>query len=364
LPSIRNEGVRQEIQDKLAELDASIAEISAQIIQNQIDGVNKTAARATAYADRDVRLADLFGRARVGNQAQSFQMRGNAIRQRSAALESQIFGLTNLYGTLDPGSEQAKELHLQIAELHAQLAENNQALRDNTDQMRQAQFEASQGMFGFKTGVIGSAVSAVQALGQLANKTVNNPLITSFLNQNASTLQQQGSSLVQQLKDLTGINLSGLSGEALITKLVQISGNDTSNMSPAQQDLFRNLVNALLENQAAITNNTQQLEQINGTNAQDFSSTSWQWFRAAVFNGAGGLLPQYASMVPQMATGGIIDRDGLLYGHKGEKIIPAQVTRTGRAGHGDVNINIDNAGDVVDPLAVGKRIAFELGYMQ
>jgi hypothetical protein len=27
-------------------------------------------------------------------------------------------------------------------------------------------------------------------------------------------------------------------------------------------------------------------------------------------------------------------------------------------------VNIDNAGEVVDPLAVGKRIAFELGYMQ
>jgi hypothetical protein len=229
--------------------------------------------------------------------------------------------------------------------------------------MRSAQFEESQGRFGFKTGIIGSAVGAVQALGRLANQTVNNPLINSLLNQNAGTLASQGSSLKSQLKSLTGVDLTGLSGESLVSRLVELSNMDTSNMTEAQQGLFRNLITALMENQVAVINNTSQLEELNGTNAQEFNSTSWQLFRQAVFNGAGGLMPQFASMVPQMATGGIIQRDGLLYGHRGEKVVPAQVVRTGRAGHGDVNVNIDNAGEVVDPLAVGKRIAFELGYM-
>jgi hypothetical protein len=112
---------------------------------------------------------------------------------------------------------------------------------------------------------------------------------------------------------------------------------------------------ALLENQIALLQNTEELQTLTATmtDAQDFSSSSWLLFREAVFNGIGGLLPQF--QIPQLQTGGMVTKTGLFQLHAGEAVVahPEQSMAP-------VVLNINEAGKSPDPLYIGKRIAFEM----
>lgn len=125
----------------------------------------------------------------------------------------------------------------------------------------------------------------------------------------------------------------------------------------------QDLLDAIDEQKIALIDNTKSLDELTAvqTELQDFSTSSWQQFRTAVFNGTGGLMPQY---VPPMDTGGTILRDGLIYGHSGEEIMPANVTRSSswrQGGDTSINIQVDQAGQDLDVQALARRLAFEQG---
>jgi len=108
------------------------------------------------------------------------------------------------------------------------------------------------------------------------------------------------------------------------------------------------LTNQLYENQIALLQNTQAINELNGTatKPQQFSSTAWQWFRNAIFNGANGLLPQYSlsnmSTLPMSSS-----------------ITPAaNANGTTIDNSKTVNLEINQAGEVVDPMVVGNTVAF------
>ncbi len=90
---------------------------------------------------------------------------------------------------------------------------------------------------------------------------------------------------------------------------------------------------ALLDNELALLQNTEQLKNLTSELGvpQGFQTSAWQMFRQAIFNGAGGLLPQYK--IPSAAVGAMVTSSGMVMTHAGEEIVPANVTRrTGRNG--------------------------------
>lgn len=360
LGNTTNPEVRQEIESKIQDLDAQIAEATSQKIQDQIDQIQKNADSAGKAAGLKTRAADLLQRSRVGNLSAAFGLRGSALADQGASIRNQIGGLTGILGQLDPNSDRARELREQIDELNTQLGENTQAIQDNTDQLHQAQFDATSSRGGFLTGVLGAGQGIVNSIGQLTG-TTNNDLLRTIISSTITTLTGTGNEFRQQLAGLLGFDaLGNATGEDLVTKLINLSQLDTSNMTPAQQELFRNLINALLQNTQEIYTNNQALQDLNGSLVQDFSSSSWQWFRQAVFNGSNGLLPQFASLVPHMAVGGKILSDGLLYGHTGETIVPAKASMPYGDGWGNnIEVNLNQVGDA-DPHYIAKRIGFEL----
>ncbi len=115
------------------------------------------------------------------------------------------------------------------------------------------------------------------------------------------------------------------------------------------------LQTALLENQLALLQNTQAIKELDGTmgQAQTFNTTSWQLFRQAVLNGTNGLLPQFASQIPSLQTGGQVISGGLVNLHAGE------VVHDKNAGPVEQHYHFTEPMEVADPTVIGAQIAWK-----
>jgi DNA repair exonuclease SbcCD ATPase subunit len=138
-------------------------------------------------------------------------------------------------------------------------------------------------------------------------------------------------------------------------------------LDPNSQEMIA-LRTRLIELGIAIQDNT---DALNGTTTQNFSSSAWQFFRRAIFGGENQILPGFQNsvasatyatqVVPQAAVGAMVMADGLLYAHKGEKVIPAMVSRNlGDLSTQNISVTVNEAQQSADPTYLAKRLAFEL----
>lgn len=113
------------------------------------------------------------------------------------------------------------------------------------------------------------------------------------------------------------------------------------------------LEQALLENELALLENTKALQDLEDSIKEtfDFNSTAWQQFRFAIFDGMGGLLPQF--QIPQISTNGIITNVPQTGAGSGNPVIPT-------TNNGDTNVYITEPMEVADPVALSNAIAFKL----
>lgn len=138
-----------------------------------------------------------------------------------------------------------------------------------------------------------------------------------------------------------------------------------SGLPSDQQTLFNGLIQALTDNTTAVVTNNLNLQQLNATtNQQQFASSAWTLFRQAIFNGIGGLLPQFAMTVPSLDVGGVMMSSGLVYGHKGETITPASVRRgdTAKSVHQENHFHYTQPMEVADPVLHGNQVAWRLNH--
>jgi hypothetical protein len=127
----------------------------------------------------------------------------------------------------------------------------------------------------------------------------------------------------------------------------------------------KELEQALLENELAVLQNTQSIKELDGSinGVFDFKSTNWEKFRQAVFTGnSAQVLPQFASQIPQLASGGYVTREGLAYLHAAEVVIPA--SNTGNGGPLVDTINFTEPMEVADPIALSNQIGFKLSTLK
>lgn len=281
------------IGDSIADLQASITEIAAQQLQESIEQINNAASRRGGQLDLRNRMADLQQAA--GDFAGAFRARGETLVARGQNISAQRAGLTSLLNTaIAQGNQGAIDsLTDQIAELDVQLAENTAAIKANTVAARQAAIDRITGRGGFLGGVYGGLQSLVTALGELSG-SIDTEAIRGLLVQAGTTLQQTGTGLTGQLFEGYGIDLRGMSPSELVAALSSINYDEVeANMTEEERAQFEALISAVIENATATVANTTQLQQLNAPQTQTWSSTAWSWFRNAVFDGAGGLLPQY-----------------------------------------------------------------------
>lgn len=329
-----NTQLASQIREQIEELQVVVAEASAQAFQASIDEVNRRADKGNREVDRSLRIAQIGGRTDFGAV-------GSALAQRSEILNNQRSGLMELsLAALASGNiDRYEELQESIADLDVSIAENTQAIQDNTDAATNFRIGEITGRAGFSGGVLSGAISFFQAIGQSTGVS-QNPAIAALLSGRTSVLQTERSELIEELADLLDYSpdekdaLQGLSPTELVNFLVSISsgpGFDSimERLNPTQQESFKTLINSILANIQALQENTDQIKNLTGSNAQGFTSSFWRSFRAAIFDGAGKLLPQYRMAVPQAANGAMVLEQGILNVHPGEVVVPAKIARLG-----------------------------------
>jgi hypothetical protein len=160
--------------------------------------------------------------------------------------------------------------------------------------------------------------------------------------------------LQSQIIDLDG-TISGQIDQAAKLANLQEVGNDLAikgqelaallaETSPGT-DAYQTLYKSILENTVAQKQNTIAVNEVTGATQgpQTFSTSAWQWFREAIFNGMGQVLPQYDTSL----MGGI---------NTGAMIVPGMTSN--QTTGGDVNLTINEAGGPVDVQAVTSAITF------
>lgn len=347
----------EQIGDQISELQTQVTEITAQALQDSIDQVNNAASRKSSQLDIKDRLANL--KQSAGDFAGAFADRGNILAQRGQNLQSQRDALNNLLtiAALQGNEGQVNSLTDQISELDTEMAENTAAIKANTTAARQAAIDAITGRGSFLAGTYGGLGGLVSAIGALTGSTDTSRqggILQQIINTNKQTL----SGLEDKLFSIFGVDARGKSGLDLVDILRNLNYDGIeANLSPDDKTQFENLISAIIENATAVTTNTDQLNQLNGNTTQSFSSTAWQWFRNAIFNGSGGLLPAYN--IPHMDTGGRILTDGLIYGHSGEEIVKAAQVARGEGGGGDTILQVTNPTEILDPGYVAEVLHFK-----
>ena len=292
----RNAGfgpLADEISGKIEDLNATIVELTAQRLDTAINQVNEVAARGMRTQDLRGRYASLLERA--GNMEGAFASKGSILASRASIMAGQRNSLYGLLGQAQAEGNvgQIEKLTDQIAELDAQLAENAADVRSNTNRRRRARIGAITSRGSFLGGVYGGLGGIFDALGALTG-TTDMAGKSSLLGKSGDTLRQSGTGYANQLFSNYGIDIRGLAPADIAQVLGGINYDAAeSGMNPEEKATFEGLINSIIENTGAQISNTQQIKQLNSPNTQTWSSTAWQWFRNAIFDGAGGLLPQY-----------------------------------------------------------------------
>ena len=348
----------REIQGQIGDLYTTIIETTLNLIRAQMDAVTQVAARRTAGLDLFDRV--LAVREAAGDPAGAQSGRAAVLGARRDALVTQRGGLLGLLeraqatGNLDL----IADLNAAIGELNTAITENIQAQKDAVTAYRQILIDQITNRASFDTGARGSLQGILQTVATITGEETTKGqarLIEGII----ATLNTAAGGLRTQLLRTFGIDTRGLRGESFVNTMQAIlNGMDrfTAGMDTAQKEQFQNLINAIIENEATLQTNTQALNELNGQTKgpQTWSSSSWQFFRNAIFSGMGDVLPQFQSM----QTGGWVTKSGLFNLHAGERVINPVASNNNSWAEGDTQITINEAGGPVDVQHLASTLAF------
>lgn len=365
-------------QTKIEELQIAIAELAASTLQAGIDDVNKAAEKREAAFGLRGRLADL--RSRAGDALGGLRDRGAlAADQVSSSIERRDGLAAQLQKALAAGNVGvADTLTAQIADLEVTIKEQIQTLKDNTFQVRKLSVDIINGQTNRTTGLLGSVQTIRNSLATAAGGAPADTL--SVLQSIKAALTTAAGSLASQAQAAAGAGEFGAQGSSILSQLVAAFTQGPSSFTSTLQQLapiiaafeatlgpeglsaFQAIVDSLVGNTVAITDNTAAIAGLNGAVTQTFTSTAWQTFRQAIFDGNGGLLPQYDTAQAMTAQATI---SAGFQGAAGGNNIASRMSSISSSTQtdssiGEVNVNITNPTETADPSYIGKRVAWEI----
>jgi hypothetical protein len=310
------EELAQQLEDQVADLNAQIVESVSQSIKDAVDRINATAQRRMGRLDLASRMLDAVGAVGLGGAAglagETFT-RGGLFAQRAGVLATQRAGIQAQLGQASATGNigLVKDLTDQLAELDVTIQENTKAYFD-------ARVEDVNNRSGFALTMNDLDKQILELQGAIDGNTDQQAII--------ALLQQRDQILRQKQADL----------QTLLAEA-----------TPGSQQ-YNDLTIALKENQIAILQNTQAVNEATGaaTTPQTFTSSAWSWFREAIFNGIGQVLPQY-------------DIGGMASGiNTGAVVTPSLATNTISRTSGDNVFNLYEAGRPVDLQEVSSVVTF------
>lgn len=353
----RFQSVVDDLSQQLTDVSVSIVEQIAENLTNAIEAVQaryENVERGLALRDR---IGDLRGRA--GDRLGGIRVQQSAAGERvTAALNER----RELYGLLATARQQGNQgavddLTERIEELNVSIRELQQSQRELTFTYRQTATDIITGRQERSTGLIGTARTILTSLGNLTGNTNFQQiriLIQQTLDQLRTAAGEIADNITASIREFTdpkaGSVLTQLvaafrsgpgSFASKLAELGPVIAALEATMGDVERSAFQALIQSMIDNTTAVLDNTDQLNQITNPSGQSFSSTLWQMFRIAVFNGNGGLLPQYD--LPQMNG----------YVASSSRISPQAVSTTPGAksavGGDTTNLYITSPTEVADP---------------
>lgn len=368
------------LNQQLQEAGLSVYEANAAIIQNSIDaaekvfqGTSTTGEFMRGIKERGAALAE-----RMGNRSVAFANRQSNLAGRGADLEAQRKTLSDLIGSpeLIDNTKQLDELRKKIAELDMSIAENTQETKDLSLEYRKSQVDLITGKSDRSTGLIGSVGGILANIARATGSSQSLESQIGLAQQIKAALGLEQGGLADQISQAIADQQLGSEANAVLAQLqAAFSSGDPASfaatlaaLSPTISELestlgvtaagtFQTLINAMISNTTATTDNTANLAELNGlaNQPQQFATTAWTKFRTALFNGVGDILPQF--QIPQMETGGYITKGGMFNLHPGEFVVNA--TQSNLPSDSPINITVNEANKPLDVTALASRIAFE-----
>jgi Mg2+ and Co2+ transporter CorA len=320
-----NHTLADQLVDQVEDLRVQIFESIQAELREGVEAINKKAQRRLSGIDLGNRILDAVGTVglKAGAAALGGASRGNLFEARGNVLNTQR---TELQAALRL-AEALGNMGL-VEELTDQLAELNVTIMENTAAYFNARFEDINATASFANQINDLNKQVVELTADIAG-TTNTPALIGLAEQRTGILQTQRT------------DLQGLLAEAYAT------GN---------QKNINDLTVALLENQVALLQNTKIINELQGTikSPQTFSSSAWQQFRQAIFDGNSGLRPQYA--VPQSATGGYVASQ------TGSTMIPSTrpANYDSKVQYNDIDVNMSHPVEDVSGVEIGNRVAWSL----
>lgn len=322
----------EQLEGQVADLRTQIFEGLQQDIADATQIINDKASRRMGQLDLFGRMADALGAVGL-NQGVSIRgqtlSRASVFAERDKALGTQREGLQNLLRDVQTNPATAGNLKA-IQDLTDQLAELDVQMAENTKALFQARVDEVNARADYSLSINDLNKQIIDLTGQISGNTDQAALLASA--------QERQSILVQQGNDLT----------ALLNDA--ISRGDIQ----ATQDLTK----AVLENRVAQLENTKAVNDLTGATSQpsSWSTSSWQWFREAIFSGMGNVLPQYT--VPVAQTGGLAAKSGLYHLEAGELIVNPDRSNVQTTQEGDIHLTINEAGRPVDITEIVGAVSF------
>lgn len=353
-----NADQQQKIRQQIEDLNTSIVEMTAERLSTMVEMVNSGASSRLQSIDTRQRIAQI---SRLGRP--DYNQIGSLLSERGNVLSNQRGQLSGLLSQAQGQGNQGliNTLNASIADLEASILENTLAVKQNSVAALQQRIDETTKRSSFLGGVADASAAIIKGIGDISGVPDTASLLK-FAQNKGNLLKNQSQNLQGYLKEFLGGNspagLGNASGANLVSLVNQIvNSTDLSKMIQEKQDQFQSLVDALLQNEQAVNENTSSIKDLQNTDTQQsFTTTAWEKFRQAIFNGSGGLLPSY--QIPAMATGGTIKKGGLFELHPGEKVTPAD--QVNNMGNTSIDLTINEAGGYADPTVIAKTIAWEL----
>lgn len=302
-----NTNLANQVQDQISELQTSIVEMTAAQLQSAIDAVNTQAANQLSGNDFQQKLAQngvgMTGNATANLGRTNFSAQGAALQQRGGILQNQLDQLNWLraVASSEGNTKSVDDLTNQINTLKGDIIDNSKAIRDNTDAAFDYAVQQSESQGSFFLGITQSAQGIIQALTEQTG-VQNTPELQSVLSARGGIIQSllgsESQSLSELLGPILGVTAGQISGQStlalpgFLTKLAQ-QALASGKLDDDQIQAMESLIQSLLGNSQSLIENTTAIQQLTNTTMQSFSSSAWQLFRMAVFNGSGGLLPSF-----------------------------------------------------------------------
>jgi hypothetical protein len=385
-----NQEMVSTIKQEMDSLRQTVTEAAAQFIADEEQAIQQQAGIQTSTAGLDQVRAQIS--AAQGNYGAQGAYALSGYQTEVSSIHTQLSGDKALLKQAEAeGNEgQIATLTEAINNLEGALLTNEQAIKDNTSIVTQAYVSQVTRQGQFSTGIYGGLISLIQTAGQItgatnvgaeaklyeqSNKSLGNT--NKELISGSSSGGPQGLESFLKENNIQGVpNLSGLSGEALMNAIAGMNiPQIESQMDPAQQQVFEQIISSLVQNTEQIEVNNKELAGLNGqlTQLQTFSTSMFGKLRDSVFTGVGGLLPTYAESlgVPANPNNPGLTGAGYLETPKAEPkqiVTPQQLTAQALAEAANkksptvenmIN-NFTHPVEVVDPHNFGKKVAFSM----